>query len=95
MANPAPAGARVVVLDEALASLPVAEADLRHRGPGELTGLRQWGADSFRFADLVRDQDLVAETRKLAQQLAENGELDEVREKLLRLHPVGEIFVVG
>ena len=28
MANPAPAGARVVVLDEALASLPIAEADL-------------------------------------------------------------------
>ncbi|WP_185803084.1 baseplate multidomain protein megatron [Pontivivens nitratireducens] len=28
MANPAPAGARVVVLDEALASLPIAEGDL-------------------------------------------------------------------
>ncbi len=28
MANPAPAGARVVVLDDALASLPIAEADL-------------------------------------------------------------------
>ena len=28
MANPAPAGARVIVLDEALASLPIAEADL-------------------------------------------------------------------
>ena len=28
MANPAPAGARVVVLDEALASLPIAETDL-------------------------------------------------------------------
>jgi len=28
MANPAPAGARVVVLDEAMASLPIAEADL-------------------------------------------------------------------
>ncbi|MBU3029771.1 baseplate multidomain protein megatron [Paracoccus marinaquae] len=28
MTNPAPAGARVVVLDEALASLPIAEADL-------------------------------------------------------------------
>ena len=28
MGNPAPAGARVVVLDEALASLPIAEADL-------------------------------------------------------------------
>ncbi|WP_108485417.1 baseplate multidomain protein megatron [Oceaniglobus ichthyenteri] len=28
MANPVPAGARVVVLDEALASLPIAEADL-------------------------------------------------------------------
>ena len=28
MGNPAPAGARVVVLDESLASLPIAEADL-------------------------------------------------------------------
>lgn len=86
---------RLEVLEQTTDGFEIAEADLRHRGPGELTGLRQWGADSFRFADLVRDQDLVAETRKLAQQLAENGELDEVREKLLRLHPVGEIFAVG
>ncbi len=86
---------RLRVLEECSDGFEIAEADLRHRGPGELTGLRQWGADSFRFADLVRDQDLVAETRALAQQLAETGELDEVRERLLRMHRVGEIFAVG
>lgn len=86
---------RMRVLEESSDGFEIAEADLRHRGPGELTGLRQWGADSFRFADLVRDQDLVAETRVLAQRLAETGELDEVRERLLRMHRVGEIFAVG
>jgi len=86
---------RLEVLEQTTDGFEIAEADLRHRGPGELTGLRQWGADSFRFANLVRDQDLVAETRALAQRLTDSGELEEVREQLLRMHPVGEIFAVG
>ena len=67
----------------------IAEADLELRGPGELTGTRQWGAEGFRFANLVRDRDLIIQTRELATQLATNGRLDGVREALTGYHPTG------
>lgn len=67
----------------------IAETDLEIRGPGELTGTRQWGAEGFRFANLVRDRDLIIQTRELAQQLAEKGILDKVREALFGYHPTG------
>jgi ATP-dependent DNA helicase RecG len=37
----------------------VAEADLRHRGPGELLGTRQHGMPPLKAADLVQDIDLL------------------------------------
>jgi len=60
----------------------LAEADLRLRGPGEITGFRQWGADGLRFARLSRDGDLLEDAREAAQNLAAMGKLDEVLERL-------------
>jgi ATP-dependent DNA helicase RecG len=37
----------------------IAEADLEFRGPGELTGVRQWGPAGFRFANLFRDRERI------------------------------------
>jgi len=34
----------------------LAEADFAHRGPGEITGTRQWGDMGLRFADPIRDR---------------------------------------
>jgi len=73
----------------------IAEADLEHRGAGEITGRRQWGAGSFRFADLLRHREWVVRTRSLARELAEEGELAELREALLRFYPVGSEFSIG
>jgi len=67
----------------------IAEADLELRGPGDLTGTRQWGPEGFRFANLVRDRDLIIQTRELASQLALCGRLDDVRAGLTRYHPTG------
>ncbi|MGD8440010.1 MAG: ATP-dependent DNA helicase RecG [Holophagae bacterium] len=86
---------RLRVLELTDDGFEIAEADLRHRGPGELTGVRQWGADDLRFADLVRDHRLAARARSVARDLAGRGELDEVRRKLLDLHPVGDRVAVG
>jgi ATP-dependent DNA helicase RecG len=72
----------------------IADADLRHRGPGELTGLRQWGAESFRFANLA-DIDTLRQAYRIARRLAAEGRLDEVREGLAAMHPVGGFFAVG
>jgi len=67
----------------------IAEADLELRGPGELVGTRQWGPAGFRFAHLVRDRDLIIQTRDLASRFAQNRRLDEVRDALTRYHPTG------
>ena len=44
----------------------LAEIDLRLRGPGELLGSRQTGDVGYRIADLMRDQDLLAQAKQNA-----------------------------
>lgn len=48
----------------------VAEADLRKRGPGDLTGLKQAGAPNLRYAHLGRHARLLSAARQAALQLA-------------------------
>ena len=59
------ARARLKVLEETTDGFAIAEADLRLRGPGELLGQSQSGAQQFRFADLTRDLDLAKLAREL------------------------------
>ncbi len=56
--------------------------------PGELTGTRQWGPAGFRFANLIRDIDLIEKTKNLAAALAETGDLPRVRRRLAKYHRV-------
>lgn len=56
----------------------IAEADLKLRGPGDFLGTKQSGLPDFRFADIVEDQQLVQQTRELAQKiLREDAGLDD------------------
>jgi ATP-dependent DNA helicase RecG len=66
----------------------IAEADLEHRGPGELVGTRQWGPAGFRFANLVRDQRLIEKVKGLASELMNSGDLEQVLAGLARYFPV-------
>jgi ATP-dependent DNA helicase RecG len=66
----------------------IAEADLELRGPGEMTGTRQWGPAGFRFANLFRDRDLIDVTRRLADEHEKTGELDRMLERLGGYHRV-------
>ncbi len=66
----------------------IAEADLDLRGPGELTGVRQWGPAGFRFASLFRDRDLIEVTREVASEFLEAGELDGLLRSLAVYHRV-------
>lgn len=52
------ARARLATLRNTADGFAIAAADLELRGPGEVLGTRQTGAQEFRIADLVRDADL-------------------------------------
>jgi len=54
---------RLEVLEETQDGFKIAEADLEIRGPGEFLGTRQSGGLPFKIAHLVRDRDLLLESR--------------------------------
>lgn len=56
---------RLQILAKTNDGFEIAEADLRLRGPGELTGKQQSGLPPFRFGDLVEDRPLVELARDL------------------------------
>jgi ATP-dependent DNA helicase RecG len=86
---------RLDVLCETSDGFEVAEADLALRGPGELTGTRQWGPGSFRFADLVRDQALVRDARAVAGEWSASSRIDALRDGLARYHPMASALPSG
>jgi len=59
---------RLKVLEDTTDGFAIAEADLRLRGPGELLGQAQSGAQQFKFADLTRDLELAKLARDLVSQ---------------------------
>jgi ATP-dependent DNA helicase RecG len=89
------ARSRLEVICRSSDGFEIADADLAIRGPGELTGTRQWGPAGFRFADLIRDLGMITDTRKLALSLENDGTLESIRAKLSRFHPVEEILRTG
>lgn len=77
--------ARMRIMKEESDGFIIAEEDLKLRGPGELSGMRQSGALGLRFADLITDQDLFEAARSCAFALAgEDPELLEPRHGGLR-----------
>ena len=64
---------RLAALCEHASGFDLAEIDLRLRGEGELSGLRQSGASDLRHASLARHRRLVARSRADARLLARAG----------------------
>jgi ATP-dependent DNA helicase RecG len=60
---------RLQVMRETNDGFVIARQDLELRGPGEILGTRQTGLAGFRFADLMRDADLLPVVQQVAQQL--------------------------
>jgi ATP-dependent DNA helicase RecG len=50
----------------------IAEADLRLRGPGDLTGTRQSGVADLKLVSLARDQKILTAARNIAQRILED-----------------------
>jgi ATP-dependent DNA helicase RecG len=71
----------------------IARKDLELRGAGEIFGSRQTGLPGFRVADLIRDEDLLPEASRLAQELirSEPERLLGLRRRWLReRHELGQ-----
>jgi len=69
----------------------LAEADLELRGPGQIAGFRQWGADGLRFARLPRDHELLRRARRAAERIAGMGRPERVLERLAPHLAGGEV----
>lgn len=80
------ARARLEVLEATTDGFEVAEKDLELRGPGELEGVRQWGATGGRLLNLVRHADLVPLAAAVADRLARRGRLEAVLAALERIY---------
>ena len=79
------AAARLDVLARSANGFHIAEADLRIRGPGEVLGVRQAGLPPLRYADLLRDLDLLQLARReAAALLARDPALDAPEHRLTR-----------
>jgi ATP-dependent DNA helicase RecG len=63
------ARARLATLRETRDGFEVARRDLELRGPGEVLGIRQTGLMQMKVADLLRDQALIPEVRRVADDL--------------------------
>jgi len=68
----------------------VAEEDFRIRGPGEFTGLRQWGRPEFRVASLFAHQRELELARALVRQAAAEGKLEALERGLVLPPTLGE-----
>jgi ATP-dependent DNA helicase RecG len=67
------ARARLRIIYEHTDGFRIAHEDLLLRGPGEYLGARQSGAPLLRFADLVRDADLLESARPVAEALLDGA----------------------
>lgn len=67
------AKARIQVMRDTNDGFIIAEEDLKLRGPGEMLGTRQTGDIGLRFADIVRDAELIPRLQSIAQDLVSNS----------------------
>ncbi len=83
--------ARIQAMRESNDGFYIAQRDLELRGPGEVLGTRQTGMMEFRIADLLRDQHLIEDVRRLAQVIVEKYP-ERIEPLILRWIPHGDIY---
>lgn len=83
---------RLATMERTNDGFEIAEADLKLRGPGDFLGTRQSGLPAFKYADILRDQDLLENARNYAHQiLTEDPDL--VRPEHRALHRKFEAYL--
>lgn len=67
---------RLYAVETSTNGFQIAEADFELRGPGDVLGTRQHGELPLRVANIVRDQDILLETRHAAWDAIDQGHID-------------------
>lgn len=76
---------RLATMERTNDGFEIAEADLKLRGPGDFLGTRQSGLPAFKYADILRDQDMLEKARTYAHQiLTEDPDLLQPEHRALR-----------
>ena len=70
------AATRLTAMERHTDGFKIAEVDFEIRGPGDVLGVRQSGQLPLRVASLVKDAELLTETRGVAFELVRSGEVD-------------------
>jgi ATP-dependent DNA helicase RecG len=89
-AQPPEVNQRLRVFEQCTDGFELAEADFRIRGPGDIFGGQQSGLPPMRIADLMRDSEILAVARSLAQTMVDEDpqlaaeELSELRRQVMR-----------
>ncbi len=65
------AKSRLAIMRETNSGFEIARKDLEIRGPGEVLGTRQTGLMQLRIADIVRDEPLLGDVKKVARLLTD------------------------
>lgn len=76
-ANSPEAQARLLALEQSSDGFVVAEQDFELRGPGDILGTRQHGALPLRFADFLKDDEILSLARAEAFDLVAHGALQQ------------------
>jgi len=79
------AKSRLSVMRETSSGFDIAKKDLELRGPGEVLGTRQTGLIQLRIADIVRDEPMLDNIKKMAQIISEKyeGNIDQIIDRWL------------
>ncbi len=76
---------RLATMERTNDGFEIAEADLKLRGPGDFLGTRQSGLPAFKYADILRDQDLLEKAKSYAEQIITlDPKLEKPEHKALR-----------
>jgi len=67
------AKARMNTMTKSSDGFIIAEEDLRLRGPGEILGTRQHGLPDLKVANLLKDVNILEQTKKIAEQILSEG----------------------
>lgn len=83
--------ARLSVMEKTQDGFRIAEEDLKIRGPGDFSGIRQSGIPDLVFSDIVRDARMLIRSREIAAKVAERDPgLDDMSHASLRAWIAGK-----